>query len=829
MSALQLLSLLFLLGFGSNSGAPGHPKVLMAGRPRRITTVECSEDPATPWTRSPLHWYRLRADEAPQRVLYFQTGSSEPVKEKEFGRFSGTVKAGRSSLTFSADGDATYFCATWSGDNTVARCGATPHQNPTQTRARRRRASGKMARLLGCVFIPLCLLSGACSGAARHPKAAVASKPTRAARVECVEDPAVPWASNALHWYRARDGEAPQRVLHFSAGAAKAQRESGFVRFSASITGTTSTLTVTDARTDDAATYYCATRGHGGPADHPRRPRLLQAGRRIVLHQLQNQRLTCLCPLVPEERLRTVPRSPCGVPNTSSSRWRCSSNDRPDQFVQALSRRRISTCPDPKGIRPTVQRGETDMRLLPTKIARLFVLGGSSVGNVKEFGSGTRLFVTVLPVKPPTVTVYSPSRPQQDNVSLVCRASGMSPDYGVFHWKVYEDGGWADVRDTSIVEQHDQDAGVRTSMMVVSKQDVSSKRYGCLVAHEQSSNVKEIRQGEDSGKDDESKTRMEETSGNAEPGATCAPGDEATLTWDQIDGGFKAGLSLNLASLAYTVMVSKCLVYFSLVSTLLLTRKTAREPSVSRRQPGDLQRRKYPTGNTPVSKPAESPGVSRGTMDSWAELERRRVSGSGYSVKRFASGTRLVVSESSLRKPTVSVYGPSDPAADRVTMLCRASDMFPNVVRISWMFRQAGGWVGVSQAAEKPEVLEAEGQDPSSRSSVMVLAREQAERNHYRCEVEHEMGKEGRDMDTDKDGTGPAGAPATATCPPAEDAAPTPQQNQGDFKAGLSLNLATLAYTVMISKCLVYFSLVSTLLLTRRTAKIQSFHRNRIS
>uniref|UniRef100_A0AAY4DTD1 Ig-like domain-containing protein n=1 Tax=Denticeps clupeoides TaxID=299321 RepID=A0AAY4DTD1_9TELE len=304
-----------------------------------------------------------------------------------------------------------------------------------------------MARLLGCVFIPLCLLSGACSGAARHPKAAVASKPTRAARVECVEDPAVPWASNALHWYRARDGEAPQRVLHFSAGAAKAQRESGFVRFSASITGTTSTLTVTDARTDDAATYYCAT-------------------------------------------------------------W----------------------------------------------------VGG---------------------------------------------------------------------------------------------------------------------------------------------------GDTATR-----------------------------------------------------------------------------------------------------------SGARP--------KPTVSVYGPSDPAADRVTMLCRASDMFPNVVRISWMFRQAGGWVGVSQAAEKPEVLEAEGQDPSSRSSVMVLAREQAERNHYRCEVEHEMGKEGRDMDT---GTG-APALRMAKNPPQFLLVLVPT---GDFKAGLSLNLATLAYTVMISKCLVYFSLVSTLLLTRRTAKIQSFHRNRIS
>uniref|UniRef100_A0A674J3V6 Ig-like domain-containing protein n=1 Tax=Terrapene triunguis TaxID=2587831 RepID=A0A674J3V6_9SAUR len=63
--------------------------------------------------------------------------------------------------------------------------------------------------------------------------------------------------STYIHWYRARAGEAPQRLLYLTLSGSELKREAGFSseKF---LAYPISTLVVNEIAPNDEATYYCA-------------------------------------------------------------------------------------------------------------------------------------------------------------------------------------------------------------------------------------------------------------------------------------------------------------------------------------------------------------------------------------------------------------------------------------------------------------------------------------------------------------------------------------------------------------------------------------------
>uniref|UniRef100_A0A8C4W0M2 Ig-like domain-containing protein n=1 Tax=Gopherus evgoodei TaxID=1825980 RepID=A0A8C4W0M2_9SAUR len=67
--------------------------------------------------------------------------------------------------------------------------------------------------------------------------------------------------STYIHWYRARAGEAPQRLLYLILSGSDLKREAGFSsdKFSAYATQSISNLLVHKLEETDSGCYYCAT------------------------------------------------------------------------------------------------------------------------------------------------------------------------------------------------------------------------------------------------------------------------------------------------------------------------------------------------------------------------------------------------------------------------------------------------------------------------------------------------------------------------------------------------------------------------------------------
>nr|XP_023835041.1 immunoglobulin lambda-1 light chain-like [Salvelinus alpinus] len=153
----------------------------------------------------------------------------------------------------------------------------------------------------------------------------------------------------------------------------------------------------------------------------------------------------------------------------------------------------------------------------------------------------------------------------------------------------------------------------------------------------------------------------------------------------------------------------------------------------------------------------------------------------------FGSGTRLYVTDNHVRKPKVTVYPASNPESNgKTTLLCLARDMFPDLVKISWkMEDEYGQTVEVSKA----ETEQLEQREEGRTTSMITIDQENACKNKYRCYVEHEG--DTHDVDMLKD-------PFFVMC---------------------SLNLASLVYTVMIVKSMVYCCGLSLLLHHRKMRK----------
>ncbi|XP_036792203.1 immunoglobulin lambda-1 light chain-like [Oncorhynchus mykiss] len=154
----------------------------------------------------------------------------------------------------------------------------------------------------------------------------------------------------------------------------------------------------------------------------------------------------------------------------------------------------------------------------------------------------------------------------------------------------------------------------------------------------------------------------------------------------------------------------------------------------------------------------------------------------------FGSGTRLYVTDNKhVQKPKVTVYPASNPEPNgKTTLLCLARDMFPDLVKISWKMEDE---YSRTMEVAKAETEQLEQREEGQTTSMIIIDKEKMYRNKYICSVEHEWGIQ--DVDIPRD----------------------------SFPFMCSLNLASLVYTVMIVKSMVYCCGLSLLLHHRNMGK----------
>ncbi|XP_031418650.1 uncharacterized protein LOC105897472 [Clupea harengus] len=209
-----------------------------------------------------------------------------------------------------------------------------------------------------------------------------------------------------------------------------------------------------------------------------------------------------------------------------------------------------------------------------------------TVGNVKVFGSGTRLYVSDDAVRQPTVSVYSSTKSQKENTFL-CHASNMFPDLVRFHWKVFKAGKWENVvkNDREVLETSFSDK-TNTSIMIIDKQKAGGNRYACSYTHEALREGKESKPLEIEGKkggQTEPVTKPQAKTFNVTVCST--PNDTAISTLHQLDEYFGAARSLYLATWVYTLMIFKSTVYFCAISYFICTKNMRSKRSLNRRAP----------------------------------------------------------------------------------------------------------------------------------------------------------------------------------------------------------------------------------------------------
>ncbi|XP_067092641.1 immunoglobulin lambda-1 light chain-like [Osmerus mordax] len=192
------------------------------------------------------------------------------------------------------------------------------------------------------------------------------------------------------------------------------------------------------------------------------------------------------------------------------------------------------------------------------------------------FGPGTRLYVTGKHVKEPKVTAYQAPKSQTNKrTTLLCRASDMFPDLVRFSWKMErEDGRLVEVPEAEREELEQREDGRVTNVIIIKNQEAKTKNYSCTVKHELA--LYEVKV------DDIPKIHKKEESSftTAASAPTCPPQNHthvspAVLVLDEL---LQSMCSVNLASLVYTVMIVKNLVYCCGLSLLLLLRDNKGSP-----------------------------------------------------------------------------------------------------------------------------------------------------------------------------------------------------------------------------------------------------------
>ncbi|XP_051556004.1 immunoglobulin kappa light chain-like isoform X4 [Myxocyprinus asiaticus] len=190
--------------------------------------------------------------------------------------------------------------------------------------------------------------------------------------------------------------------------------------------------------------------------------------------------------------------------------------------------------------------------------------------------------------------------------------------------------------------------------------------------------------------------------------------------------------------------------------------------------------------------------------------------------KVFGSGTRLyVTNQGSTVPPKVSVYPLSSAEKNgKSAMICQAKGMIPDLVELLWEKKTTEGWTTVSQ----DNVVEQKNEKPQTTvTSMVIVDKNTAQNNIYRCSVTHEGFKNKREHyeltkdEKEPEGETQGGTQIMSTCAPSTEK--TQNQISDTLDQTHSLSLFVYAYGVMLMKNGIYFCAVFIFLLKRKAGK----------
>lgn len=122
----QRILMVSLMGLDCLNGQITYLEPVMIKTRSKAALIKCQVSSAT-FTSNALHWYKLK-DQVFQRLMYFEAGSKAFKKDPDAPRkISGSVNDAEKdkvtlTLTISKlepSDEGSYYCALWSGDNTV--------------------------------------------------------------------------------------------------------------------------------------------------------------------------------------------------------------------------------------------------------------------------------------------------------------------------------------------------------------------------------------------------------------------------------------------------------------------------------------------------------------------------------------------------------------------------------------------------------------------------------------------------------------------------------------------------------------------------------------
>ncbi|XP_039533735.1 M1-specific T cell receptor beta chain-like isoform X17 [Pimephales promelas] len=188
---------------------------------------------------------------------------------------------------------------------------------------------------------------------------------------------------------------------------------------------------------------------------------------------------------------------------------------------------------------------------------------------------------------------------------------------------------------------------------------------------------------------------------------------------------------------------------------------------------------------------------------------------SGDRIKRFGTGTRLIVTDQgkdTTKSPTLTAYLPTTKESGKQTRICQATDMFPDLVKFNWKKKSnTGDWTDVSE----DNVVEQRNVDPVIVTSILIVDQYTAGEDLYQCTLTYEGGMKQKTLQNDKDpANNNEGATVKPTCSP--DNKTSTIQISGSSDQIPSLYLFVYAYGVMLMKNGVYFCAVLIVLLKRK-------------
>ncbi|XP_062848915.1 uncharacterized protein LOC134311241 [Trichomycterus rosablanca] len=190
-------------------------------------------------------------------------------------------------------------------------------------------------------------------------------------------------------------------------------------------------------------------------------------------------------------------------------------------------------------------------------------------------------------------------------------------------------------------------------------------------------------------------------------------------------------------------------------------------------------------------------------------------------VKVFSSGTRLYVTDSQKRAPETSVYSASSQKENgKDLLLCQANKMFPDIVKFTWEVQDQNGVK--KELSNEEEVLEQRDEtDGVQITSMVIVDKNKVKNNQFTCRVQHD--DKPKDLIIPKDKTPAIQTPNSKTCPtqgPQKEIQQLPEKPliTGSSELSRSLYLFSVSYVMLLLKNLLYFCTISVLLYKRRSA-----------